>query len=72
MFADVDIARLIFPLLSLFAETPVKRFPLREQNLPVQILLGEWPADVTSVEKTNLTFYNFNDTGEVVIAFTSE
>ncbi|XP_043999885.1 semaphorin-7A [Gambusia affinis] len=58
--ANLHSPRMIFK----YKETPVKRFPLREQNLPVQILLGEWPADVTSVEKTNLTFYNFNDTGE--------
>ncbi|XP_054892931.1 semaphorin-7A [Poeciliopsis prolifica] len=45
-----------------YKEAPVKRFPLSEQNLPVQILSGEWPADVTSVEKNNLTFYNFSNT----------
>ncbi|XP_023187507.1 semaphorin-7A-like [Xiphophorus maculatus] len=58
--ADLHSPRMMFK----YKDAPVKRFPLREQNLPVQILLGKWPADVTSVEKTNLTFYNFNDTGE--------
>ncbi|XP_014891876.1 semaphorin-7A [Poecilia latipinna] len=58
--ANLHSPRMVFK----YKEAPVKRFPLRE-HLPVQILFEEWSANVTSVEKTRLAFYNFNNTRKV-------
>uniref|UniRef100_A0A3Q2QMT8 Semaphorin-7A n=2 Tax=Fundulus heteroclitus TaxID=8078 RepID=A0A3Q2QMT8_FUNHE len=50
------------PRMFIKDEGSFKRFRLTGQNLPVQLLREGQPNAVTSVGKTHLYFYNFNDT----------
>ncbi|KAM4744100.1 semaphorin-7A [Anableps anableps] len=59
--ANLHSPRMVFT----YKESPVKRFPLSEQNLPVQILLERQTDAVTAVGKTHLALYNFSNTEQV-------